>query len=1845
MQKNYNLLGSNNLVSLRVVAISFILFLTTAFVQTDPPKPQKGGSVKNPDPVTKETDQGFLTKKATKTDVPGEYWIDLKVQGRQTERDEPADVVLMVDKSWSMCHPRYLEEDENGVKRTRWHYAKEAINEILKTLIPNNNSNFNIGMVLFNSKSEFNSKFRKDFTKDKDALINWLGPDYGYKRDEAGTNIQGGLLNSYDMLKNSTSNKKFIIVIGDGMPDHFYQPKNLVETPTKLKGYGGVNTGSLGTSNTKPPYYAFNEVNFNKPIYLRSAILPKYIDIEDATSPPNKVRILTNEYPVESVLYVLKKVQPDVKTLSVGVALSKIDFTGVFGRKVLKNIIDNPDKDYYETPKATGLPNLLKKVAKRLASTINNGTVTDPMSDQVSLISKNGTFGADDYTLTASKPELLNGVTVEESNGTISLKGLNLSKDQWVNIRYKVKLKDEFRTGKSFETNKRTTLDYDGNDPNNPLLDFNIPQVELFEGKVRLTKTFGGKAPQNGEVATFQLYEKVGNVDDATNGETDDKLIGNQYTTNNKGKLEVTKLFVGHYYFKEISTADKYKLVKDAIEFSVTGGSRDWQELATVDNPLKIVPKPAIKLEKTTDKSAEYKLVKGETITYSFKVTNTGNVTLTEVTLTDAMFGGAITLDKTTLAPNENTTVTKKYTITQDDVDKGKVVNTAKAQGTSLKLDGTPNKPIEDTDTVTVLGEQNPSIEIIKTADKTNLVVGETITYTFKVTNTGNVTLKKVKVTDQLPRLSAISPAEVTNLAPGDSKTFTATYKVEQTDVDNGEVKNQATATGNDPNDNPVTDISDNNTPGTDEDGKDKDNNGNGKDDDPTIVKGTQNPSIEIIKTADKTNLIVGETITYTFKVTNTGNVTLKKVKVTDPMFGGGITLGKTTLAPNDFTTGTKTYTITQIDVDNGEVVNTATAIGTPPNKSDGTQSDPITNDDTATVLGEQNPSIELKKLTKTLPENFRAFAGATITYVFEVKNTGNVTMKDINISDSKLFGNNNKQPLTAFINLKEITTGKWDSVKGELQPEGVITFEKVYALTQPDVDAGKVVNTAVVKGTSPKGVKKTDVSNSGNQGDEDGGERQQKGGHPLGNDRDNTNNPTVTLFDTIANLELEKTSEKEGKKCKFEIGQELVYIFKVTNTGDVTLYDVSIKDKMLEDANVSVTPEKIDLLSPKQTTIFKATYTVTQKDIDAGKIVNKATVKGNRNKEKPLASVESPEAEDKLCICGNDPAIKLNKVADKTELIEGEIITYTFTVKNIGKVTLTDVKIDDKLEGLYDMSPTSVPVLLPGEVTTFTAKYKVTQDDIDKGEVKNQALAIGTPPANEDGTPVEPVTDKSDNKTPGSEGNEGEEPTIVKAVQDPKIQLDKTFTKTGEQNAIAVGDVITYRFKVENIGNVTVRDIKIGDELEGLSAVKLVEGKTTLKPREFAIFEANYTITQEDVDNGKVINSAIAKGLDPKDRTVEDISDNNTPNKDEDNKDLDGNGNGNDDDPTVVPANPNQKPEIELLKGADKTVVIEGDIVTYTFKVTNTEKITVYDLKIEDNLNGLSNIIPAVYPSLAPGASTTFTATYKVTAEDVTRGYIINTATALANNPQEKGSDKYSVTDISDSVNKGENGEDVDNDGSSNQIKAGHKLGKNGNKTDDPTFIKVKKVIVANDDEFGSEGGNVLGNDTLNRKPATKDNTDVTPKTEGYLSIDKDGNVTVAPDTPNGTYQITYELCEEGEIPSNCTTAVATVVVKNPIKIFNEFSPNGDGVNDYFRINNIVTYPNNTLEIFNRWGNTVWKAKGYDNAKVRFEGISNRGSRAVIYESDKLPVGTYYYMLDLKDGSQVKKGWLYINR
>ncbi len=379
-------------------------------------------------------------------------------------------------------------------------------------------------------------------------------------------------------------------------------------------------------------------------------------------------------------------------------------------------------------------------------------------------------------------------------------------------------------------------------------------------------------------------------------------------------------------------------------------------------DPVSQPANPALGITKTgtlNDDDGTTGLSAGDTISYAFTVTNTGNTTLTNIEVTDPK----ATVTGTTIASlapgaSDTTSYTASYTLLQADIDAGTFTNTATATG-----DGAGTDDVTDTDSDTQTLARTGSLTLIKTAsdpvdnDSNGVDVGDVITFTYVATNSGNVTLTNVSIaeaqadftgTGTLPSPTYASggsdqdsDSATDDLAVGESVTWTATYALTQADVNAGFVENQATATGSSPSGTgDVTDVSD-------DDGT---NAG-----DVTRKNFAGSPGLTLIKTAsdpvdnDSNGVDAGDVITFTYVATNSGNVTLTNVSIAEAQadFTGTGTLPSPTyasggsdqdsdsatddLAVGESVTWTATYALTQADVNAGFVENQATATGSSP--------------------------------------------------------------------------------------------------------------------------------------------------------------------------------------------------------------------------------------------------------------------------------------------------------------------------------------------------------------------------------------------------------------------------------------------------------------------------------------------------------------------------------------------------------------------------------------------------------------------------------------------------------------------------------------------------------------------------------------------------------------------------------------------------------------------------------------------------------------------------------------------------------------------------------------------------
>src|SRR4051794_11836657 len=275
------------------------------------------------------------------------------------------------------------------------------------------------------------------------------------------------------------------------------------------------------------------------------------------------------------------------------------------------------------------------------------------------------------------------------------------------------------------------------------------------------------------------------------------------------------------------------------------------------------------------------------------------------------------------------------YTTTQADVNRGSIVNTGTVTGTPPS-----GGPVTDSGTATVTANEGAEAMVKKWGSPTTFAAaGTPISYIYVVTNNGNVTLTNVRVTDPHADLSPMvcDPVQGSSLDPGKQMTCEATYTTTQADVNRGSIVNTGTVTGTPPSGGPVTDS------------------------DTATVTANQGPDVTVEKSASPTTFAAaGTPISYTYVVTNNGNVTLTNVRVTDPHADlSPIVCDPTqpaTLEPGDTMTCEATYTTTQADVNRGSIVTTGTVPGTPPPGGRATHSP------TATLSPNQGPDVTVEK-------------------------------------------------------------------------------------------------------------------------------------------------------------------------------------------------------------------------------------------------------------------------------------------------------------------------------------------------------------------------------------------------------------------------------------------------------------------------------------------------------------------------------------------------------------------------------------------------------------------------------------------------------------------------------------------------------------------------------------------------------------------------------------------------------------------------------------------------------------------------------------------------------------------
>ncbi len=544
---------------------------------------------------------------------------------------------------------------------------------------------------------------------------------------------------------------------------------------------------------------------------------------------------------------------------------------------------------------------------------------------------------------------------------------------------------------------------------------------------------------------------------------------------------------------------------------------------------------------------------------------------------------------------------------------------------------------------------QTAELTLTKTANPTTFTAaGETITYSLTLTNSGDLDLTNYSVSD--PMLSGFTCSGA-SIASGASVNCSGTYTITATDITNAQsgtttITNTATATALNNTDTVTAQTS-------------------------ATITYVEQPHISLAKTpSPASTTTLGDTITYTYRITNDGNVNLTTFSVTD-ITDSGTVVGvscpsSTTVAPGNFVDCTGTYTITQADLDAGSVTNTATAQAT-----DGGALTSNTATASATVI------TKPLGLTITTSPNPYNETGEIVEFRYTLQNLGATPLSDFSIADSRFTG----------ISCPSVT----------LQVAESTTCTYQHTVTQTDMDTGFI-----------------DVDSTGFA---DNG----------------TISSALTEFTVFAdqdpNLTLQITSNP-ADASGLSAGDTITYTYTITNTGDVSLATpYMITDDLVDTANIdcSIATTPIRPYNPPLVTDIATctgTYQLTQDDINAGSITNTATVTANIEIPTQDGRTTKTSLSASLTLFTfNGPRLSLNKTYSKeADAGIGDIVLYTYQFTNTGNTilkapyTVNDDILDRAYNNGVDCSGITYDLGL-GQTASCWASYQIDARDVDAND------------------------------------------------------------------------------------------------------------------------------------------------------------------------------------------------------------------------------------------------------------------------------------------------------------------------------------------------------------------------------------------------------------------------------------------------------------------------------------------------------------------------------------------------
>ena len=1278
--------------------------------------------------------------------------------------------------------------------------------------------------------------------------------------------------------------------------------------------------------------------------------------------------------------------------------------------------------------------------------------------------------------------------TVTYSNGIFTIKKA-LAPDEGITFSYTYTVLER-NIGKII----RNTAVVKGEDPSgnqqggdNEFTQTNDVQTAEKNEKLTVVKALIG-APANGEA--YALGEKI--TYRLTISNTGNQTLKNATVTDSMADIEAVgalpegvTLENGVFTIAEFGPNDpdivieythvvnENDILNGSVEnYAVTSTMSDDEKKAAEDDPVTTdkVDEPSASMtinkaitNRPKDTAKGYEV--GEEIEYTITIRNTGNVTLTNVTVDDSMPYDEnlnVTSDGVTgasngtgtrftvtngIGPGKDFAIVYTHKVTQEEANKGKVENSATAKGSAPDDSGitgdvpATNDPVDGGKVTTDDIKQERKITYKKTmtnGDEAPFDLGKTAKFDIVVKNEGNVTQNKIEVIEGLAGAVIVEDTEnpgaytikdgkavITDLAPGASVTVKAEYTITLEDMNA-----QATLTNT---------VSIEGDKDTDNDGRDEDTDVKpANPDEPavTIPMEDQKPYLTVVKRAScpegKEKVDFGDVITFTLVVKNEGNATLKDATVSDTL--SGIVVGNMpdgvkyedgtfkidSLDPGDSKTITYTYTITADDILKGGVTNRAFTSTGGDNRPEG--EDDHSND---TVIVPTIDPIRTLKYTKTLtnaaeyPDGFAK--GNVAKFEIVVENTGNVVQKRIEVAEME-------GAIITDGDGYDIEDGI--AVIRDLQPNTSVTVYATYELTQEDIDNGGVTNVVTVTG------------DNGTKDDPDQG------------DLGEAEIPTVDFDQKFTVSKVAKLPE--GKTDKVDLNDVITYTITVKNDGNVTMSGITVEDSM-PDIDTSDLPEGVTYadgtftiekaLAPQEEISFSYTYTVLERDI--GKpISNTAVAKGVDPNGDPQGGDDEFEKTEIVKTEDKKEELTINKEligapANGEAYALGEKITYKITISNTGNQTLKNATVTDSMADIEAVGALPEGVTLENGVFTIAEfgpndpdivieyTHVVNENDILNGSVENYAV----------------TSTMSDDEKKAAE----DDPVTTDKVDEPSasMTISKRLVSTAPVGGFDKGDAVEYTIVVVNNGNVTLSDVTVDDTLpytDGENAlIKVTKGAVTasgdengtvftlenpLEPGEILIFVYEYTVTQKNIDEGKIVNGATATGSAP-----EDVTNGVDPDDDKVHSEPETPGA---DEVTTEPEDIKQVREITYKKeltnnGSGKNgAFLVNETAEFDITVTNSGNVTQQEITVEDALDGAEIVEndayeivdgKAVIKDLAPGEQVVVKAIYTLTQTDIDNGGLKNTV-AIEGDKDEDNDNIDEGTEVKPETKPGEGGD-----------------------------------------------------------------------------------------------------------------------------------------------------------------------------------------------------------------------------